>query len=130
MATKATAASAGTSTTVTRWQFPIHLEEGQHAVPQVPWDKRIKKGDFVSFISPDGVPRVLFEGTNPFSKDPGFIIADSGAHEVVSELTKDDPGQAYCWIKLKGTDKYVGYGTKSSKDRSGYVVPPKGGGGG
>ncbi len=116
-----------TKATPTNWQISIHLVDGKHATAQ-PWDSKIKNGDTVSFTSPDGVPRVVFEGVSPFSTEPGFIIPDAGAQKVVNlhTCTQANPAQGYCWIKPHGTETYIGYGTNSSKDKSGIKVPPIG----
>jgi len=108
------------------YQFTIQLVDRTHAKPQGLWDDKIKNGDTVSFIGPNGVPRVVFEGVSPFSTEPGFIIANSGAQKVVNlhSCTKDNRAQAYCWIKPHGEEKYIGYGPASDKMHSGYTVPP------
>jgi hypothetical protein len=108
--------------------FPIQLIDATHARPQVPWDTRIRKGDTVEFTSADGVPRVVFEGVNPFSTEPGMIIPNGGKHQVVADIPQGEVGQAYCWIRRVNPqtkqEEYIGYGSKSDKNMSGYTVPP------
>jgi hypothetical protein len=108
------------------WTIPIHLIDNLHATPEYtpPWNPAIKIGDCVRFTSGDGVPRVVWEGENPFSEEPGYIIPNSGYHKVVKILTADNPGQAYCWIQLPGQETYIGYGPKSDAAHSGVKVPP------
>ena len=117
------AAQGITSKPILHWQLPIMLTEDGYVKPEVPWQEGIKLGDMVSFTSGDGNVRVVFVGTNPFSTDPGFVISDSGAHEVKYAVTKDDPGTAYCWIKLRSSGKWVGYGD-DAETKAGYTVPP------
>jgi len=114
------------ATTVNSYTFQINLN-GDHAEPVAAWPEDIKVGDRVKFASKDGEPRVVFEGTNPFSLEPGFIVSSSDDfHEVLCLPTKANPAQAYCWVKPAGKDTYIGYGPSSPK-HSGYTIPPPSG---
>ena len=120
---QSSSSGANNGNVVRKWVLPIMLQDPTHVAPQIPWDDRIQVGDMVKFTSEYGVPRVVFVGVNPFSPDPGFVIANSELLEVTQEISADKPARAYCWIKLSGSGQYIGY-AEDEEDKPGYTVPP------